>query len=349
MKKLAWVLLLFFLTIQVLMPSTRGPADSWIVRKSGSGNSVTLDPSAANITINQDVQKGASVVYNSLTSNAGSDLGIDAASSYAVTIGGTNATVVNIGHGTVPTELVSGLVTTGTSRYMHKTGTTSFFAGVNAGTTGNSGTANTGIGNGSLTSLTSGTYNTSTGCSALNSISTGSNNVCVGYNAGSSYTSGDSNNICIGSSVTGSAGASNEIRIGNGSSVCYIDGIYGVTALLGASVLVTSSGKLGTILSSRRYKENIRLLIPDNRIMRLRPVAFNYKADDKKITQYGLIAEEVEALYPELVIYGKDGQVESVRYYELDALLLSEVQELHRQINLLQAMLTKILHLSNYR
>jgi hypothetical protein len=97
-------------------------------------------------------------------------------------------------------------------------------------------------------------------------------------------------------------------------------------------VLIDSNGQLGTVSSSRRYKEDIHDMgVATDGLLRLRPVTFRYKkpyADGTKPIQYGLIAEEVEEVYPDLVVRGKDGQVETVQYYKLDAMLLNEVQKL---------------------
>ena len=116
----------------------------------------------------------------------------------------------------------------------------------------------------------------------------------------------------------------------------YIAAINGVTtgSALTSTVLVDSNGQLGTILSSRRYKENIHDMgAASDGLLRLRPVTFRYKkpyADGSKPLQYGLVAEEVADVYPDLVVRGKDGQVETVQYYKLDAMLLNEVQKLDK-------------------
>ena len=99
-------------------------------------------------------------------------------------------------------------------------------------------------------------------------------------------------------------------------------------------MLVDSNGQLGTVLSSRRYKEDIHDMgAASDGLLRLRPVTFRYKkpyADGSKPIQYGLVAEEVADVYPDLVVRGKDGKVETVQYYKLDAMLLNEVQKLDK-------------------
>lgn len=113
----------------------------------------------------------------------------------------------------------------------------------------------------------------------------------------------------------------------------YIAGISGVGVDIGDMVLVDQNGQLGTIQSSKRYKENIQDLgTASERIYQLRPVQFQYKRatpDGQKPLQYGLIAEEVAQIFPEMVVYNKEGDVETVQYQKLPALLLNEIQKQH--------------------
>ena len=133
-----------------------------------------------------------------------------------------------------------------------------------------------------------------------------------------------------------SATESDTIRIGRDQTVTYIKGISGATSSGGVAVYVNSSGKLGTITSSRRYKEDIADMGDASRnLMKLRPVAFHYKpeySDGPRTMQYGLIAEEVAEVYPELVVYDpKTGQPQTVSYHLVNALLLNEVQKQYRE------------------
>ncbi len=192
---------------------------------------------------------------------------------------------------------------------------------------------NISVGNLCLVSLTSGSNNQGYGVSALQNLITGGSNTAFGFNAGSAYTSSESNNIVIGN--TGVISDSNVIRIGTSGSgtgqqnACYIAGITGAT-VTGAAVLCSTAGLLGTIASSRIYKENI-IPIEDRSILDLRPVRFNYISDKEKTPSYGLIAEEVETIFPELVLY-RDGKPDSIKYHEMPALLLNEIQKLKREI-----------------
>lgn len=210
--------------------------------------------------------------------------------------------------------------------------------------TGGSG-HNTAVGYEALRLGTGPSYNTAVGSLAGVSILTGSLNILIGYTAGNSYVGAESNNILIG--PEGVAAESNVTRIGyiggtaSTQTTCYIDGIYGVTtssAGTSTAVLIDNTGNLGTIASSLRHKENVKPI--DRSILNLRPVQFNYIKDASKTLEFGLIAEEVEKVFPELVVH-KDGQPETVRYHELPALLLNEIQKLVKRVEFLESQLAK--------
>jgi hypothetical protein len=195
---------------------------------------------------------------------------------------------------------------------------------------------NTATGAGALAAFfaPSGSQNTAMGYGALNA-STGNNNTALGYEAGSNVGNGN-NNIEIGS--TGVATDGGVIRIGTpgAQNFFYAAGIANVN-VSGAQVFVSSSGQLGVMGSSRRYKEEIQDMGGATAdLMKLRPVTFRYKEpfeDGSKPIQYGLIAEEVEEVYPDLVARSADGQVETVKYQALDSMLLNEVQRQQRTID----------------
>jgi len=125
---------------------------------------------------------------------------------------------------------------------------------------------------------------------------------------------------------------------GAGTPRAFIDGIVGVTTGVADAipVVIDSNGQLGTVSSSRRFKLDIQDMSDASAgLMKLRPVTFRYKqpyADGSQPIQYGLIAEEVAEVYPELVVHSADGQVETVQYYKIDAMLLNEVQRLYRRV-----------------
>ncbi|HZI67473.1 MAG TPA: tail fiber domain-containing protein [Thermoanaerobaculia bacterium] len=193
------------------------------------------------------------------------------------------------------------------------------------------GNLNTATGGAALFRNASGDANTAIGVSALGNTE-GTNNIGIGFDAGLDLTIG-SNNICIGN--TGVATESGTIRIGTAGiqTATFIAGISGTTSREGVGVFVNGSGQLGTMTSTRRVKEDIREIARESDgLMRLRPVAFRYKPqiDPTGLAQYGLIAEEVADVYPDLVVYDRDGRPETVRYHLVNALLLNEVQKQHR-------------------
>jgi hypothetical protein len=190
-------------------------------------------------------------------------------------------------------------------------------------------TNNIAIGNLSLTGLTTGTNNTAIGVSTMTSVTTGSNNTVIGHLAGSSFTGAESNNILIAN--PGVAGESNTIRIGTtNNSRLFLNGIYGVTSSGGVPVYINSSRQLGTVASSRRFKEKITdAKIYD--ISKLRVVNFNYIGHGGAM-EVGLIAEEVEEFYPELVAYDENNLPYTVKYMDLIPILLQKIQSLEKLI-----------------
>lgn len=200
-------------------------------------------------------------------------------------------------------------------------------AGYQAMMINTTGSYNTADGLQTLQNNTTGDNNTAVGYNALDTNSTGSTNIALGQLAGSALTTG-SNNIDIGNN--GTAGESGIIRIGTGGTQtgAFIAGISSDKLSAGTPVVVTGAGRLGVLSSSARYKRDIRDMgAASDKLMKLRPVTFRYKADPTGAQQYGLIAEEVAKVYPELVIRGDDGKPETVAYHLLPAMLLNEAQK----------------------
>ncbi len=195
------------------------------------------------------------------------------------------------------------------------------------------GNYNTASGYGALADNVTGSYNTASGHQALSYNTTGHDNIGIGYLAGSHILTG-SNNIVIGNLVAGPADESDTIRIGKDQTRTFVAGIINSgIAVTGTDVVVASDGQLGVILSSARFKRDIRDMgRASKRLMELRPVTFRYKQDRTGTIQYGLVAEEVARVYPELVTYGVDGKVETVRYSELTGMLLNELQRQTGQV-----------------
>ena len=185
--------------------------------------------------------------------------------------------------------------------------------------------------------------NTGSGFGALSNATTGHRNVALGYQAGYAVTTG-SDNIIIGGGNQGTSTDAGVIRIGASAyqKKAFIAGIRAVTTGVAdaVQVLVDSKGQLGTVKSSRRFKEDIHPMgSVSERLFALRPVTFRYKKpyeDGSKPVQFGLVAEEVAQVFPELVVYGKDGKPETVAYHVLATLLLNELQKEHKSTQSLQ-------------
>src|SRR5947207_1334637 len=181
---------------------------------------------------------------------------------------------------------------------------------------------------------TIGDANTANGFEALFYNTTGGDNIAVGFLAGTNLTTG-SNNIDIGN--FGVDAESNAIRIGRPlvqTALTYIAGISGTTVPNGVAVVVGTDGHLGTISSSCRFKDEIKPM--DNAseaILALKPVTFRYKQefDPKRIPQFGLVAEEVEKVNPDLVKRDRDGNLQTVRYEAVNAMLLNEFLKEHQK------------------
>ena len=192
---------------------------------------------------------------------------------------------------------------------------------------------NTANGDQALVSNTFGSRNTATGSQALYH-NNGDLNIALGFRAGSNLTTGRYN-IDIGSS--GIAAETNTIRIGTVGTqqATYIAGISGQTATGGAAVFVASNGKLGTVTSSRRFKKDIADMdAASEALLALRPVTFRYKPelDEAGIPQYGLVAEEVAEVNPDLVVRDENGEIYTVRYEAVNAMLLNEFLKEHRKV-----------------
>ena len=182
---------------------------------------------------------------------------------------------------------------------------------------------------------TIGNFNVAVGNAALASNTSGTNNVAIGKQAGVNLTTA-SNNIDIGANVPGAVGEANTIRIGKQGTQksTLIAGIF-AAPVTGSAVVVNSSGKLGAATSSTRFKEAIKPMDKASEaILRLNPVTFRYKEefDPEKIPQFGLIAEQVEKVNPDSVVRDEGGQVMTVRYDAVNAMLLNEFLKEHQKV-----------------
>jgi hypothetical protein len=189
-------------------------------------------------------------------------------------------------------------------------------------TTGSQQTANGAF---ALFSNTDGTSNTAIGNVALFNNTTGSFNVALGAGAGVNATTG-SRNVYLGTGMEGVFGESN---------ACYIASIFGQTSAGGIPVLINSDNKLGTTTSSRRFKEGIKPMDKvSEAVFSLKPVTFRYKKeiDPHGTSQFGLVAEDVEKVDPDLIVRDKEGKPYSVRYDQVNAMLLNEFLKEHRKV-----------------
>ncbi len=217
-----------------------------------------------------------------------------------------------------------------------------------------SGNHNTADGDLALVSNTTGNFNTTAGAHSLALNTTGNLNIVLGFFAGQNLTTG-SNNIDVANG--GVAAESDTIRIGNEVAVAdlegimhpahtktFIAGISGATVSGGVAVFVNSSGQLGTMTSSERFKDEIKPMDKTSEaILALKPVTFRYKQeiDPKSIPQFGLVAEEVEKVNPALITRDAKGEVYTVRYEAVNAMLLNEFLKEHRTVQELKSTVAK--------
>jgi len=225
------------------------------------------------------------------------------------------------------------------------TGNSNTAIGVNALLRNVTGGFNTAIGFSALEDNNA-TVNTAIGANALQHNTTGDRNIALGVNAGLFLTTG-SDNIDIANA--GVAGESSTIRIGNsnvnGQNRAFIVGIRGVTTgnADAVPVLIDSAGQLGTVGSSRRFKKEIKPMEQASEaILSLKPVTFHYKSDKTGTPQFGLIAEEVAGVSPDLVVRDKNGEIYTVRYDAVNAMLLNEFLKEHRKVEEQQATITQL-------
>jgi hypothetical protein len=202
--------------------------------------------------------------------------------------------------------------------------------------------------------ISNGQFNTANGAGALGNNTTGSDNIALGWEAGGNLTTG-AYNIDIGNQ--GVAGESQTIRIGDVVATSYADGthpphtatyiagIMGRTSPRGMPVFISANGKLGTTTSSARFKDEIKPMDKASEaILALKPVTFHYKKalDPEGVPQFGLVAEDVEKVNPDLVVRDADGKVYSVRYEAVNAMLLNEFLKEHRKVQEQEATIAQL-------
>lgn len=302
---------------------------------SGISNTALGIGALSNNTGNYDTATGAAALQNNTTGSQNTANGGQALQNNTTgsrnTASGANALFANI-TGDHNTAIGSNALNSNT------TGGLNTAIGESAMANSTTGSANTASGGAALANNSTGYNNTAVGFGALNYNTTGYHNIAIGSGAGAGVSGGNSNNVHIGNA--GNADDSGTIRIGTpGTQTSFFAaGIRGVTTGNNDAVpvVIDSNGQLGTVSSSRRFKEDIQDMGEvSSGLMQLRPVTFRYKnpfADGSKPIQYGLIAEEVAEVYPDLVAYSADGQIETVKYQVLDSMLLNELQKQRQQV-----------------
>src|SRR6266853_6779950 len=246
-------------------------------------------------------------------------------SMFSVTTGSFNTAV---GAGSLVLNTADSNTATGAAALLfNTTGTENTANGTAALELNTTGSFNTANGDEALVCNTIGSSNTAIGAAALHSNTTGTSNIAIGVNAGDSITTAN-DVICIG--VLGA----------NVSNSCYIGNIFNATSSGGLGVLVNADGKLGTTTSSRRFKDDIKSMDhASEAILALKPVTFHYKKeiDPAGMSQFGLVAEDVEKVNPDLIARDKEGKPYSVRYEAVNAMLLNEFLKEHRKVEKLEA------------
>jgi uncharacterized coiled-coil protein SlyX len=212
---------------------------------------------------------------------------------------------------------------------------------LSSNTTGSGNTAN---GFASLSNNTTGEQNTANGVVALFNNTSGNTNIALGFQAGFKLTTG-SNNIDIG--AEGQPAEANTIRIGKVGvqKIAYMQGISGATIAGGVAVIIDTKGHLGTVTSSERFKDQIKPMDKASEaIFSLKPVTFRYKhdLDPEGISQFGLVAEQVEKVNPTLVARDAQGKVYTVRYEAVNSMLLNEFLKEHRKVEEQEATITQV-------
>jgi len=222
------------------------------------------------------------------------------------------------------TSGVSNTATGESALFSNTTGSFNTADGSGALLENTTGTDNTALGLDALFNNTTGNTNMAIGNAALNSNTTGSDNTVIGFNSGFAVTTAN-NVICIGARVAGA----------NVSNTCYIGSIFGQTSSAGTAVFINSDGKLGTTTSSKRFKDDIKPMDKASEaLLALKPVTFRYKKeiDPAGTSQFGLVTEEVEKVNPDLVVRDKEGKPYSVRYDQVNTMLLNEFLKEHRMV-----------------
>jgi hypothetical protein len=337
-----------------VIPKTHGPASFVTLWQAGAPRPIvaTINDSQHEILNNAAIvaagtPSGGISVYNA--GPATIDVVIDMNGFFAAPTDLSNNTSIGAGSLQNDTTGTFNTATGGNALLNNTAGVANTATGFQALLNNTSAGFNTAVGAGSLFSNVTGDHNTAVGAEALTFNATGASNIALGDSAGIHAPPDNSNSIYIGSlgSASDSAGT---IQIGTGGTQTsfFAAGITGVTtgANDAVAVVIDSHGQLGTINSSQRFKEDIQDMgDASDGLLRLRPVTYRYKQayeDGSKPLDYGLIAEEVATIYPDLVVRDRDGKIQTVQYQKLTPMLLNELQKQAEQIRTLEDRLAQI-------
>ena len=311
-----------------LSPSTSGSfntAVGWLALLSNTSGSFNTALGAGTLLLNT-VDSNTAVGAGALLSNS---IGFGNTATGAFALFSNSTGVTNVANG------YQALLSNSTGGRNTAIGTGALFSNTTA-------SDNTATGLGALGSNTTGAANTANGVNAL-LISSGSGNTAVGYGALSSNTIGHGNTALGDGAANNVTTASNAICIGslgaNVTNSCFIGNIRGITTQNNDAVpvMIDSAGQLGTVSSSSRFKTDIKPIEKASEsILALQPVSFRYKVHKGTTPNFGLIAEEVARVNPDLVIYDADGKPFTVRYDAVNAMLLNEFLKEHRKVKELE-------------
>jgi uncharacterized coiled-coil protein SlyX len=314
-------------------------AGALLMNEDGGTNTATgISALRSNKAGDSNTANGSGALHENISGDANTGTGSRAL--FFNTTGGSNtatgANALTSNRGSVNTANGSDAL------YHNTTGWFNTAMGFRALYSNTTGLSNTAIGYQALLSNETGGQNTANGVQALYRT-TGGSNIALGFQAGVNLTTG-SNNIDIGNA--GVAGESGKIRIGTKGThnSAFIAGISGV-AVTGPQVVVNTNGKLGVAASSARFKKAVKPMNEASEaIHQLEPVTFRYKEDidPSGILQFGLIAEEVEKVHPDLVVRDADGKVSVVRYEAINAMLLNEFLKEHKNVTEQQSTIAEL-------
>src|SRR5438874_2724258 len=284
-----------------------------------------------NTTADFNTAEGFGALFNNTSGTQNTATGVNALISNTTGSSNTASGVNTLFHNTTGFQNAATGVQ---SLFSNTTGFHNTAAGFQALFSNTTGNHNTADGDNALVHTTTGILNTAIGAHALDQNVTGSSNVALGFQAGLTITG--SGNVCIGENILGLTGESNVTRIRNIGSTAQANGVF---------VTVGAGGKLGFQVSSRRYKDDIKPMDKASEaLFALKPVSFRYKQeiDPARSPDFGLIAEDVAIVNPDLVARDEEGKIVTVRYQAVYAMLLNEFLKSHSKVQEQEAVIAQV-------